>query len=43
MYQKVQVFVGNLFYGDGVLRKEKNDLVRTYADIIGQVREMKCE
>ena len=43
MYQKIQVFVGNVFYGDGTLRKEQQDLVRTYGDIISQVKDMKCE
>lgn len=43
MYQKIEIFVWNIFYGDGDLRKEQNDLIRTYSDIISQITDMKCE
>lgn len=43
MYQKVSIYISNILYWDGTIRKEKNELIRTYGDIIAQVEESQCD
>ncbi len=43
MYQKVFIYISNILYWDGTIRKEKNELIRTYGDIIAQVQESQCD
>jgi hypothetical protein len=43
MYERITVFVGNVLYGDGQIRQDKQSLLRAYDEILAQWSMESCK